>query len=182
MFERGSPSAREAWSGLHADGFFQSPELGDLYVGTTRHKVLRFVTGDEGSPTGYAQVIVFREGPAMLGSVGAHGTIRHGPVMKPEARETDLTALLGDIVRATRGALAYLRVYPGRKPLPSATFSRQGFERQSWRNFYIDLERPERSILNGMRKERRYGIRKAAEHGVVVSTVESPADVAEVYA
>jgi len=178
----GDASMASVWNSLPNLGFFQSPELGDLYTASTRHKVLRVVTMDGESPTGYAQVIVFREGPTLLGSVGAHGTIRHGPVIRPGAGEWELAALLRKTAKASHGALAYLRVYPGRRSLPPGSFAREGFDRQSWLNFYIDLTLPEGEIFNRLTKERRYGIRKASERGVVVSRVESEEHVAEAYA
>jgi len=174
-------SATDTWRALGGGGFFQSPDLGDLYAQTTRHRVLRFESRHDGVPTAYAQVILFREGAAALGSIATHGTIRHGPIVRAGAGQSQWTAVLRDITNATRNSVAYLRIYPGTIEMPGPTLARAGFERQAWLNFYVDLNQPERTLLSRMTKERRYGIRKASQRGVVVSTAESLDDVSKAY-
>src|SRR5207247_471692 len=141
----GDASMASVWNSLPNLGFFQSPELGDLYTASTRHKVLRVVTMDGESPTGYAQVIVFREGPTLLGSVGAHGTIRHGPVIRPGAGEWEVAALLRETAKASHGAEAYALLLETHKrarfPLEPRGFFEQGFRRFYPRQLQIFIAR-----------------------------------------
>ncbi len=166
---------------LAEQSFFQNPDLGDIYSRETRHDVLRFSKVDHGAVKGYAQVVLFREGPPILRALGSHGTIRHGPIMRSDCSSSDWVSFLMQIIHETRDTMTYLRIYPGRVAIPEQSAAGAGFQRTPWLDFFVDLERPERSILAGMSKDRRYGIRKGTERGVLVSTAESGEDVEQAY-
>ncbi len=170
-----------AWDSSAEQRFFQSPDLGDIYSRMTRHGVLRFSKVDHGEVKGYAQAVLFREGPPLLGALVSHATIRHGPVMRPDCSTSDWATFLKQIINETRDTMTYLRIYPGRMAIPEKAAADAGFQRTPWLDFFIDLERPERSILAGMSKDRRYGIRKGTERGVSVSTADNREDVEQAY-
>ncbi len=169
------------WEPLAGRRFFQNPDLGDIYSRETRHDVLRFSRVDDGELKGYAQVVLFREGPPLLRALASHGTIRHGPVMRPDSSSSDWASFLMQIIKETRDTMTYLRIYPGRMAIPEQAAAGAGFQRTPWLDFFVDIERPERSILAGMSKDRRYGIRKGTERGVSVWTAENREDVEQAY-
>jgi len=177
----GRERLRAAWRALGRDGFYQDPEYGDLYEATTRHEAVRAIAWSGDAPVGFAQAIVFREGPKLVGSLGIHATIRHGPVFPKGGRRDDARALLEGLVDGLRPRVAYLRVYPGREDVPGPAFASAGFKRTAWLNYYVDLTGTEGEVLERVSKKRRYGIRKATDRGIAVREASSVADVREAH-
>jgi len=170
-----------AWRSLGAGGFDQDRQFGDLYTESTRHDVTRVVASTGDTISGYAQAIVFREGPKLVGSLGIHATVRHGPILRRGAEPQLTRALAEGLIATLRSRVAYVRVYPGRGAVPAERLTSAGFKRTAWLNYYVDLPGSEDSILARVSKNRRYGIRKAAERGVTVRPAENKRDVAESY-
>lgn len=170
-----------AWVELGGYRFFQDPAYGDAYKEATRHRPLRVVARIDDRILGYGQAVIFREGPAFAGSIAAHATIRHGPLLSADATGRDTFSLLEAFAQAARSDVAYLRVYPGLANLAADVFAQAGFRRTPWINFYLDLKAPEETLFARLSKARRYGVRKAHERGVQVVRAESWRDVETAY-
>ena len=175
----GRAALDRAWRSLGRDGFFQDPGYGDLYRETTRHDATRVVAWAGDDAAGYAQAIVFHEGPKLVGSLGIHATVRHGPVLGGSRASSG--ELAKHLIAALRPRVAYLRVYPGREDVPREALTSAGFKRTAWLNYYVNLSGPEDEILARCSKERRYGIRKAAERGVKVRPAATAQDLHDAY-
>lgn len=117
----------DAWKATRSSSFFQDPAYGELYRTTTRHRPVRLVVGDGITVLAYAQAILFREGPAAMGSLAAHATVRHGPVVMDGATPEDWASLLSGLARTFRSRATYLRIYPGRIEAPGPPFAEAGF-------------------------------------------------------
>ena len=111
-----------------------------------------------------------------------HCTIRGSPPAMDDHRGEEVSSqLIVELPRVLLPETLYIRFYPDRDP-PAATIKTlQGYSREDWLNYLIDLSRSENSLLESMSKHRRKGIHTAEREGVEVREVSNFRELTQLY-
>jgi serine/alanine adding enzyme len=112
-----------------------------------------------------------------------HCTVRGTPLsLQDESSRSALRLLLAAIEGAVGSGTTYVRHYPDREGPFLKLLQEDGYVREDWLNFIVDLTETEEEILGRMSKPRRKVVRAGERSGLSIEEVGSQTDLDELYA
>ena len=167
--------------GNHGQGsIFQSPEMAEVY-GQTKNYFPVLVAGigsDEEIKALVLGVIISEKG-GLLSNFSSRSVIKGGPLFADEVSSLSAfqPVMSGyDKIVGKKALYTEIRVSSDMSGINSF-FKRSGYVFEDHFNAFIALDRPVKTIWEGLKKDKRRGIRKAQKSGITIEPIQKREDI-----
>jgi len=161
--------------------FFQTGYMLDIYSGVPGCETISLAAVKDEEILATLVGVKFVEKSGILRHFSTHSTIRGGPIwVDSEIGRKAAMSLIHEYNEITKKDTLFNKIYPMYDNNLPELLQPYGYEKESFINYLIDLDRSEEDLWNSIGKKRRH-VRKAEKNNLKVKEVENEKELEVFY-